>query len=183
MVDGGNPLADTTNTPSIDQIAALLRATAQTLAAESEALGVDGLRWHPAPGDWCVNEVVGHLLEAERRGFAGRIRQIVEAPGSRLESWDQAKVARERRDCERDGLELLREFQSMREESARLVQGLQPEQLRLSGDHPDVGELRVNDVLHEWPHHDRNHVKQILTIVQDYVWPHMGNSQRFAEID
>ncbi len=33
-------MADTTNAPTIDQLAALLRATAQTLAAESEALVV-----------------------------------------------------------------------------------------------------------------------------------------------
>lgn len=33
--------------------------------------------WHPAEGEWCVNEVLGHLIEAEARGFAGRIRQIL----------------------------------------------------------------------------------------------------------
>ncbi len=170
-------------TLTIEQLAALLRAAAQTLRAETEALGVDGLAWHPAPGEWCVNEVVGHLLEAERRGFAGRIQQIIEQPGRKLEPWDQAEVTRQRRDCQRDGLELLREFETAREESIRLVQRLQPGQLQLAGDHPQVGDLRVVDILHEWPHHDRNHVKQILSNVQAYIWPHMGAAQRFSEID
>ena len=35
-------MADPANAPAIDQLAALLRATAQTLAAKAEALGVDG---------------------------------------------------------------------------------------------------------------------------------------------
>jgi hypothetical protein len=58
-----------------------------------------------------------------------------------------------------------------------------PEQLRLAGEHPDVGELRVADLLHEWVHHDRAHLKQLLTNVQAYVWPNMGNAQKFSEID
>ncbi|OGO51407.1 MAG: hypothetical protein A2148_11715 [Chloroflexi bacterium RBG_16_68_14] len=168
---------------TLTQVAGLLRATAATLRAEADALGPDGLRWHPAPGEWCVNEVLGHIIEAERRGFAGRIREILDQPGKRLESWDVAQVARERRDCERDGLELLREFEELRDESVRLVLGLRPEQMELSGEHPLVGELRIVDLLHEWPHHDRNHVRQILANVQAYVWPHMGNAQRFSEVD
>ena len=176
-------MQDSPTTLTIEQVAGLLRAALQTLRGEAEPLGEDGLRWHPAPGEWCVNEVVGHLLEAERRGFAGRIQRIVEQPGRRLEPWDQTQVARQRRDCERDGFELLREFEATREESIRMVLALRPDQLQLSGDHPQVGELRVVDLLHEWPHHDRNHVKQILSNVQAYLWRHMGNARHFSEID
>jgi hypothetical protein len=60
---------------------------------------------------------------------------------------------------------------------------LRPKQLELSGEHPDVGTLRVIDLLHEWPHHDRAHMRQLLAIGQAYVWPHMGNARRFSEID
>ncbi len=168
---------------TIPQVAALLRAGPQTLRAEAGALGNEALSWHPAPGEWCVNEVVGHLIEAEQRGFAGRIQRIIEQPGRTLQTWDQGEVARQRNDCERDGLGLLREFEAMREESVHLVLGLETRQLELSGDHPQVGELRIANLLHEWPHHDRNHVRQALANVQAYVWPHMGNSQRFAEVD
>jgi hypothetical protein len=124
--------------------------------------------------------VLGHLLEAERRGFAGRIESILAQPGRRLEDWDPGEVVRERRDCERDGRALLREFERAREESVRLIRELRPERLGLSGDHPRVGELRVVDLLHEWAHHDQNHIKQILSNVQAFVWPHMGNAQRFS---
>ena len=165
--------------PSLEELAALLRATPALLRAELEPLGDDALRWHPAPGEWCIKEVLGHLLETERRGFAGRIQRIIAQPGCRLEPWDQVEVARQRRDCERDALGLLRELEATRDESVRLILGLSPEHLALSGDHPQVGELHVVDLLHEWVHHDRNHVKQILSNVQAWVWPHMGNAQRF----
>jgi hypothetical protein len=168
---------------SPDQSAALLEAALRTVLAEAGALGAEAMRWHPAEGEWCANEVVGHLLEAERRGFAGRIRRIIERPGGRLETWDQEQVARERRDCERDSVALLREFQAAREKSVRLVRGLRPEQLELAGEHVDVGTLRVIDLLHEWPHHDRAHVRQTMGNVQASLWPHMGNAQRFSALE
>ena len=56
------------------EAARLLRAALATLHAESSALLPTTLDWHPAEGEWCAKEVLGHLIEAERRGFAGRIR-------------------------------------------------------------------------------------------------------------
>jgi hypothetical protein len=49
-----------------------------------------------------------------------------------------------------------------------------------AGLHPTVGLLRVGDLLQEWVHHDRNHVRQALANVQAYVWPAMGNAQKFS---
>ncbi len=163
--------------------AALLLASMETLQAEAEALGPAALTWHPAEGEWCVNEVVGHLLEAEERGFRGRIERIIEQPGRVLVTWDQAQVTRDRHDCEKSGAELIAELVKERERSAGLIRSLTPDQLELSGEHPQVGELRVIDLLHEWPHHDREHVKQALSITQAYVSQHMGNAGRFAEFD
>ena len=90
-------------TLTFEQVAGLLESVARTIRAEAEPLGDEGMRWHPAPGEWCANEVIGHILEAERRGFAGRIRLIIEQPGRKLQGWDQEQVARDRRDCDRDG--------------------------------------------------------------------------------
>jgi hypothetical protein len=165
---------------SVAKVAALIEASAATLKAELGALDEEALAWHPAAGEWCVSEVLGHIIEAEQRGFAGRIRQIV--AGRPLQDWDQEEVSANRRDCERGGREILLEFEAARNASLQLLAELTPEQLRLSGIHPEVGELRIVDILHEWVHHDREHVKQILSNVQEYVWPHMGSAQQFFSI-
>ncbi|MEK7859904.1 MAG: hypothetical protein AAB284_00950 [Chloroflexota bacterium] len=47
--------------------------------------------------------------------------------------------------------------------------------------HRKVGELRVRDLIQEWVHHDREHTKQLLSIVQARAWPHMANAQKFAD--
>jgi hypothetical protein len=163
------------------EVAALLPSTVAQLRAELAALPERVLAWHPAPGEWCVKEVIGHLIEAERRGFAGRIRVILAADAPELERWEPADVARARGDCAKPAAALLDELAAMRHDSAALVRGLRAADLDRIGRHPTVGPLRVGDLLQEWVHHDRNHVRQALANVQAYVWPAMGNAQRFSQ--
>jgi hypothetical protein len=160
----------------------LLGAATAVLRSELTALPPAALSWHLAPGEWCAKEVLGHLIEAERRGFAGRIRIILEHPTEpTFERWEPDAVARERRDCERDVAGLLDEFAALRKESVALANCLRDEELGRGGQHPAVGRLTIRDLLHEWVHHDRNHIRQILANVQAYVWPAMGNAQRFSQ--
>jgi len=174
MADQSHPL-----TPA--EIAALLRSACAVVRAELAELPAAAVRWHPAPGEWCVLEVLGHLIEAEQRGFAGRIRIILASDTPALATWDQNEVARARRDCERDAPALVDEFARLRLESVALVAGLGSADLGRGGHHPKVGLLRVADLLHEWVHHDRNHLRQMLANVQALAWPHMGNARRFSE--
>jgi DinB superfamily len=159
--------------------------------------------WHPKPGEWCVNECTGHVIEAEKRGFAGRIRIILGdqggaagagsagPPASRgefppqnqspeLPGWDRTSIAHARKDCEKPPADLADELSTLRAESVAMIRALRPEQLDRGGNHADVGRLTVNDLLHEWVHHDGNHLRQALANVQAYVWADMGNAQRFS---
>src|SRR2546426_9870824 len=83
-------------TPS--EVAALLEAAMATLSAELGALPERVVAWHPAAGGGCAKEVVGHPIEAERRGFAGRIRIILGADRPAPQSRDQNEGARARPD-------------------------------------------------------------------------------------
>ena len=166
------------------RVASLLAASAATVVAELLALGAEA-GWRPEPGEWSANECVGHLIEAERRGFAGRIRRILaDAPPGRpvpLEGWDPPAVAAARRDRPaRSGAELAAEFDALRREGVALVRGLRPADLELAGSHPEVGLLRVDELLGEWVHHDRNHIRQMLAVTQARVWAQMGNARRFS---
>ena len=166
-----------------DRIGDLLAASGSIVVAELIALG-DAGGWRPEPGEWSANECVGHLIEAERRGFAGRIRLILAGGGHdgpvELEGWDPPAVAKARGDHLRDGEELADEFAMLRADGVGLVRGLGPADLERSGLHPEVGLLRVDELLGEWVHHDRNHVRQMLAVTQARVWAQMGNAQRFS---
>jgi hypothetical protein len=75
---------------------------------------------------------------------------------------------------------LLAEFTNRRNSGVALVETLTAAELARGGDHPEVGFLTVNDLLHEWIHHDANHLRQMLANIQAYTWPSMGNAQRFS---
>jgi len=162
------------------EVARLLPATVTHLRAELAVVPERVLAWHPAPGEWCVKDVLGHLIEADQRGFAGRIRILLEADSSELERWDPAAVAAARMDCARPAMGLLDELATLRAAGTSLVSRLTAADLDRAGRHPTVGVLRVRDLLQEWVHHDRNHVRQALANVQAYVWPAMGNAQKFS---
>ena len=181
---GSRPRPPTSRRCRPTRIADLLAASATTVVAELLALGDQG-GWRPEPGEWSANECVGHLIEAERRGFAGRIRTILAGAASGKPA-DARGVGPARRRRRRDattsgsGAELAAEFDALRADGVALVRGLRAERPRRgSGIHPDVGPLRVDELLGEWVHHDRNHVRQMLAVSQARVWPQMGNARRF----
>jgi hypothetical protein len=169
--------------PPLDpaRIAELAAATAKVIAAELHALGEAGAQWRLAPGEWCANEVVGHLAEADRRGFVGRIRILLAEDDPVFEGWDQPAVAAARGDCAKPYEELLAEFLPARAAGVELVRGLSAADLARSGRHARVGRLSVGEIAAEWVHHDRNHVRQLLAIGQAWAWPTMGNARRFSD--
>jgi hypothetical protein len=167
---------------AVRQIAALLDASQKALVAEMAALGtLAGAR--PQPGEWCAAEVLGHLVEAEKRGFAGRVRCMLADERPTLTAWDQAAVAAARDDANADPDALISEFIDGREDSLALVRSLGPAALARTGVHPVIGEITVGELLHEWIHHDRNHLAQMLAVTQTLAWTGMGNTRRFSDPD
>jgi hypothetical protein len=161
---------------SPDHIAGAIATVQETFYSELRSLPEEFASWHPAHGEWCAKEVLGHVIESERTGFAGRIREILAADNPALKATGPLSPGY----CERPLLPLLDEFRRQRETSVALVKGLAAEDLERVGVHERVGRLTVNDLLHEWVHHDRAHLKQLLDNVQKYVWPDMGGAQKFS---
>jgi hypothetical protein len=165
------------------EIAALLRASAAHITAELTALGDRWAQWRPSPGEWSANEALGHIIEADRRGFGGRIRRILAVDGVAEHGWDQVGVAAERRDHEKTVAAILDEFATGRSAGLELIASLTDADLERHAVHDRVGRVTVRDLLHEWVFHDRNHVRQILANSQARAWPAMGNTRRFSHPD
>jgi hypothetical protein len=123
--------------------------------------------------------VVGHLFESERTGFAGRIAAIIAArPGE--EPLLKASGPLSRTYCTVPLDEVLDHFLEQRRRSVDFIRTLRSDDLQRAGVHERVGRVTVNDLLHEWVHHDRAHMMQIFANVQAQVWPQMGNAQKFS---
>ena len=175
-VEGVEPLT----TP---QVAGFLRAARDHIVVELTALGDEWARWRPAPGEWSANDCLGHIIEADRRGFGGRIGRILATNGIAEEGWDQHAVAAERHDNERSLAAILAEFLTGRDDGIALVERLAPGDLERFAVHDRVGRVTVRNLLHEWVFHDRNHIRQMLANAQARAWPAMGNTRRFSHPD
>jgi DinB family protein len=180
--------ADVTTTEGLEpltpaQVARLLRAARDHVVTELTAMGDPLAGWRPTPDEWSANECVGHLIEADRRGFAGRIRRILDENGVAESGWSQIDVAAARRDHERTAASIAEEFVTTRDAGIALVEALTEDQLDRFAIHAAVGRVTVRNLLHEWVFHDRNHIRQLLANSQARAWPAMGNARRFSHPD
>lgn len=156
------------------KLEAIARALAQTpdilerlLAPFPPAIG----RWRPAPDDWCINEVLGHLIETDQHAFAARIAAITAQDGVVLAGWSADDAAAARNDRAASLPDLLAAFRAGRQISVDLVRRLDTPRLTNTGVHATAGTLTAADFLYEWPYHDYAHLGQIQTILQQHIWP------------
>jgi len=168
------------DTLTLKEIGALLEATPALLRVQLTGLDDAILRWRPAPGEWCIKEVIGHLIETDRIAFMGRIRLMIDEDYPTLGGMDVKGVAAARRDDARDLGELLDELTGLRAEIGPIVAALGSEELAHAGSYPKFGELSVQDLVYEWPFHDANHIKQIQDVIQAWALPGMGELMRNA---
>jgi len=165
------------------EVAVLLRAARDHVVGELTAMGDPLAGWRPAADEWSANKCVGHLIEADRRGFAGRIRRILADDGIAEAGWNQIEVAAARRDRERPAAEIVAEFVGGRDDGIALVETLRSEDLERFAVHGVVGRVTIANLLNEWVFHDRNHIRQLLANAQSRAWPGMGNARRFSHPD
>ena len=54
----------------VNQVASLLRSTPSMLRTQLLLLNDEALSWRSAPDDWCIKEIIGHLIETDRDDHA-----------------------------------------------------------------------------------------------------------------
>ena len=79
---------------SRQEILKTLRATPVVLRALVADVDEARLRRRPAPGEWAIIEVVGHLADTEERAL-GRARHMLAEDDPVLEPFDQEALAEE----------------------------------------------------------------------------------------
>ena len=161
------------------EVATFLRTTPTVLRAIAAGLPDRVLNWHPAPGEWCIKEVLGHLIEAERHDFAGRIRLIVESHQEphlpRTEQVALAHTPADRRPPEGVRGVARGELGSGHRSGQRgLAEGRVSPGRRLSAHLRPAARVDLPP---------ENHLRQALANVEAFVWPQMGYAQRFYRRD
>jgi hypothetical protein len=122
------------------------------------------LRKRPAPGKWSAAEILAHLADCEIV-VGWRMRQILGAPGTPIQAFDQDTWAAACHYEKRDARKSLEQFRAAREGNLALLKSLSPEQWKHHGMHPERGVETIEHIVRMMAGHDLNHSSQVERIV------------------
>ena len=125
------------------EILKTLRATPVVLRALVDGVDDARLRRRPAPREWAIIEVVGHLADTEERAL-GRVRRLLAEDTPYLEPFDQEALAEQRRYL--DDLDLNQELarlEQLRREHVAVLEALDAPGWQRTGRHGEHGEMSV----------------------------------------
>jgi len=122
------------------------------------------LRKRPAPGKWSAAEILAHLADCEIV-VGWRMRQILGAPGTSIQAFDQDAWAAAGHYERRDPKKSLEQFRVAREGNLALLKSLAPEQWKQHGMHAERGVETIEHIVGLMAGHDLNHTGQVERIV------------------
>jgi len=139
-------------------------ATPKKLARLIRGRSTAKLRKRPAPGKWSVAEILAHMADCEVVA-SWRMRQILGAPGTDIQAYDQDAWAAALRYANRDARKSLAHFSALREANLALLKSLAPAQWKQFGVHAERGQESIEHFARLMAGHDVNHTKQIERIL------------------
>ena len=122
------------------------------------------LRRQPTPGKWSVAEILAHLADSEIV-LGWRIRQILGAPGTPMQAYDQDSWAAAGHYAKRAAGKSLEQFRAVREANLALFKSLTPEQWKHYGLHAERGKETIEHIARLTAGHDINHTRQVERIL------------------
>jgi hypothetical protein len=155
------------NGPAFDlaEALAVLERTPATLRALLSGLPPDWTTADEGPDTFTAADNLGHLIGGEETDWIPRAR-IILAQGAqrRFTPFDRFGF---RKLQGRPLAELLDRFASLRAGNLATVRGwnLTADQLRLEGEHPDLGRVTLEQLLATWVVHDLGHLAQIARVM------------------
>ena len=142
------------------------------------------LEWKPAPERWSISEVLAHLAHVELEGFRLRVQQFLEGNQPVLGVYDQNTLAAAGTYSGKEARATLEQFRRERATSLDFLRTLPSDCLDKKAHHPELGEVTLGQLLHEWAFHDLGHIRQVAELYRAKVyWPGMGGWQRYYKIN
>ena len=147
----------------IDKALEILKQTPATLESLLGSLSSEWTQCDEGPDTWSPFDVLGHLIHGEETDWVPRLKIILEygesktfTPFDRFAQFEHSRG--------KTLPQLLQEFGRLRGHNLEDLKALnlQPEQLDLTGMHPELGKVTVRQLLATWTVHDLTHIAQIV---------------------
>lgn len=164
------------------QVLTVLEQTPIILEKILLAATPEQLHWKPAPERWSVSEVLSHLVEVEKI-FRQRAKAIAEQDFPSIESYDQEAAYRRGDYSTGRAEDHLRRFCHERDLSVSWLRYLPAAALARKGNHSEIGEFTLDELLHEWAFHDLGHIRQVSELYRSRAfYPRMGGFQQYYSV-
>jgi len=146
----------------------ILERTPQTLERFLSGLSDTWLQTNEGEGTWNAQEVIEHLIEAEKHNWIPRVESIVlEGEHQLFPAFDRFSHLKET--SERTVEEALQEFSMSRMKSISSLNDiiLSHPNLEKTGLHPEFGLVKLRELLSAWVVHDFTHIAQIVRVMAE----------------
>jgi hypothetical protein len=153
FVDGQNPLE-------------MLERTPRLLTDLAQEIGEAGFEKSYAPGKWSGRYIMAHLADCEV-AFGFRWRQVAYSPGLTVQPFDQDAWAKNYGKLETKWA--LGAFITARLWNIEFLKALPKEAFAYSANHPEQGELTLQNMIEITAGHDVNHLEQLEQLVSRLV--------------
>ncbi|MCL6445201.1 MAG: DinB family protein [Alicyclobacillus sp.] len=160
----------------------ILERTPHTLEVFLSGLSDGWLRCNEGEKTWNASEVVGHPIEGEKYNWIPRLHVILQGNGNRLPAFD--RFSHLNNGNARPISEKLAEFKALRASNiSRLKEYAQSElPLERTGYHPDIGNVKVGELLSTWVAHDLAHIIQISRVMVRRYNSDVGPFKQFLSV-
>jgi hypothetical protein len=155
-----------TSSRSVDDLLTLLERTPATVRTLLEDLPEELLHANEGEGTFSPFSVLGHLIQGELEDWVPRAEWILEhGRDAAFPPFD--RFAHVERTKGRDLDDLLSEFETLRAQGLETTRDLLASgvDLEARGEHPELGEVSLAELLATWVVHDLNHIAQIVRVV------------------
>lgn len=144
----------------------ILAAFPEQLKRQIEGLDEAALRFRPAPDEWSILEIVGHIIDVGAL-WPGRTRQMLATDNPTLAAVDLSWVRQRDYHNKQAGF-LLIALAEQRAEYVEFLLMLRPSQLARTGLHPTRGPITVEQGIAVLADHDHGHSRQIAANLEAY---------------
>ena len=140
----------------VEPLRALPRQLADALKGVTEAEAAH----RPAPDQWCIRELLGHLRDAAEV-YHKRLYMMSTQTDPVLEPYDQEAYARDHGYMERDIAEMLRELGEYRALTVQLLTSLVNWNWARTGQHLEIGRVSIRQLVEHMVEHEADHLAEI----------------------
>ena len=167
----------------LDRAIEILSQTPYTLLRMLDDLSPEWTESSGNPDHWAPYDVIGHLIHGEETDWMPRA-EIILAQGDNRTFTPFDRLAQFERSRGRSLNDLLTEFGHLRNANIEKLLRLQitSEQLLLKGDHPELGEVTLEQLMATWAVHDLNHIRQIVTYMAKLYDENVGPWKEYLSI-